>query len=211
MQKEQLINIPINQITLEGILAIPKNAKGIVIFAHGSGSSRHSPRHNYVANILQKEGLGTLLFDLLTKQEDINYQTRFNIDLLVERLEAATKWILNQPQTKDLKIGFFGASTGASAALKTAVKLENSIKAVVSRGGRSDLVDDILPQIKAPTLLIVGSADYTVLELNKISYDLITAEKKLSIIPNATHLFEEPGTLDSVAADAAIWFKKYLS
>ncbi|MEM1575471.1 MAG: alpha/beta family hydrolase [Nitrososphaerota archaeon] len=207
--EEKEVKIQINSINLDGILGIPENAKGIVIFAHGSGSSRFSPRNNFVARELRKVGLATLLFDLLTEEEDLIYENRFNIDLLADRLIAVTEWVKSNNETKNLKIGYFGASTGAAAALQASTKIED-IKAIVSRGGRPDLVLDYLPKVKAATLLIVGELDEYVIELNKIAYKKLKVEKELKIIPGASHLFEEPGKLEEVSQLAKEWFLKYL-
>lgn len=209
------VKIPINSVTLEGNLTIPEGAKGIVVFAHGSGSSRFSSRNRYVAQELQKEGLGTLLFDLLTAEEEridmITAHLRFDIDLLANRLVSVTNWLFSNPETKNLNIGYFGASTGAAAALIAAKEHANVIKAVVSRGGRPDLAEKALPNVKAPTLLIVGGEDYQVIEMNEWALDRLKVEQKeLKIVPGATHLFEEPGTLEQVANLAGEWFKKYL-
>jgi putative phosphoribosyl transferase len=209
------IRIPINSITLEGNLIIPEGAKGIVVFAHGSGSSRHSSRNQYVARELQKEGLGTLLFDLLTADEEridmVTAHLRFDIDLLANRLVDVTNWLLNNPDTENLNIGYFGASTGAAAALIAAKEHSNSVKAVVSRGGRPDLAEKALPGVKAPTLLIVGGEDFQVIDMNQWAFDRLTVkEKQLKIVPGATHLFEEAGTLEEVASLAGEWFKRYL-
>jgi putative phosphoribosyl transferase len=209
------VKIQINSVTLEGNLTIPEGAKGIVVFAHGSGSSRFSSRNRYVAQELQKEGLGTLLFDLLTAEEEridmITAHLRFDIDLLANRLVSVTNWLFSNPETKNLNIGYFGASTGAAAALIAAKEHANVIKAVVSRGGRPDLAEKALPNVKAPTLLIVGGEDYQVIEMNKWALDRLKVEQKeLKIVPGATHLFEEPGTLEQVANLAGEWFKKYL-
>jgi dienelactone hydrolase len=192
-------------------LELPAHAQGMVLFAHGSGSSRHSPRNNYVARILHEKGIGTLLLDLLTLAEDLNYQTRFDIALLTHRLLVATCWIKLQPQTQHLRMGYFGASTGAAAALQAAAALTGEIQAVVSRGGRPDLAGTKeLTQVKAPTLLLVGGADKEVIELNREAYARLHCSKELSIIPGATHLFEEAGTLEEVARQAAVWFNRYL-
>lgn len=204
------IKIPVNGIVLDAILTVPPQATAIVVFVHGSGSSRFSPRNNYVAEILQQAGLATLLFDLLTEEEDLTYENRFNIKLLTKRLEQVTEWLLKQPNTKNFKVGYFGASTGSASAIIAAAELRSGIKAVVSRGGRPDLAVDALTKITAPILLIVGGADTVVIELNQGAYDSIKGEKSLQIIPNATHLFEEPGTLEEVAKLACAWFKKYL-
>ena len=207
---EQTVQIPADSTRLEGSLAIPGQAKGLVVFAHGSGSSRFSPRNNFVAQVLRQADIGTLLMDLLTQQEDSAYETRFNIDLLTERLLLATRWVQEQPRTKDLKIGYFGASTGAAAALKAAAIEGSKIGAVVSRGGRPDLAGEALTRVQAPTLLIVGGSDTVVLQLNREALAKLKGEKKLVIIPGATHLFEEPGALEEVARLATEWFKQYL-
>ena len=209
MAKKEL-KIPVNKIELLGILNLPAKAKALVIFAHGSGSSRLSPRNQFVAEILEKEGLATLLFDLLTAQEDEIYENRFNIPLLAKRLKAVTQWVKQQNELKDFKIGYFGASTGSAAALIVAADLGQEIKAVVSRGGRPDLALNILDKVKAPTLLIVGGHDYDVITMNEQAYAKIKTVKELSIIPDATHLFEEPGALEKVAKQSANWFKKHL-
>jgi putative phosphoribosyl transferase len=209
-QMNQIVHIPADGIKLEGALVIPAETRGIVLFAHGSGSSRHSPRNNFVAQVLQRAGLGTLLMDLLTPREDATYETRFDIDLLTQRLERATQWFRGEPQTRSLNIGYFGASTGAAAALRAAATLGPSIGAVVSRGGRPDLAMSALARVQSPTLLIVGGFDAVVIELNRQAYGELTAEKRLAIVPGATHLFEEPGTLEEVARLAADWFERYL-
>lgn len=207
---EQVVSIPVDSIHLEGSLIVPSNAQGVVLFAHGSGSSRHSPRNNFVARILRSSSLATLLIDLLTEQEDIIYRTRFDMELLTHRLVGVTKWLMQQPQTKNLPISYFGASTGAAAALEAAASLGPTIGAVVSRGGRPDLAKPSLHRVQAPILLIVGALDLVVLELNQQAYDLIKSEKQLVIIPNATHLFEEPGALEKVAHLACNWFLRHL-
>lgn len=207
---EQAVQIPIDSTRLEGSLAIPGQSKGLVVFAHGSGSSRFSPRNTYVAQILRQAGIGTLLMDLLTEQEDSAYETRFNIDLLTERLLLATRWLQEQPRTKDLKIGYFGASTGAAAALSAAAIEGSKISAVVSRGGRPDLAGEALTRVHSPTLLIVGGGDTVVLQLNREALAKLKGKKELVIIPGATHLFEEPGALEEVARLATDWFKQYL-
>jgi len=209
-QINQIVHIPANGIKLEGALVIPSEAQGIVLFAHGSGSSRHSPRNNFVAQVLHNAGMGTLLMDLLTRQEDSIYENRFNIDLLTGRLERATQWLMEQPQSKPLATGYFGASTGAAAALQAAVTFGATIGAVVSRGGRPDLAMAALDRVESPTLLIVGGLDDVVIELNRQAYERLKAEKQLVIVPGATHLFEEPGTLEEVARLAANWFKGHL-
>lgn len=207
---EKLIHVAYDQIELEGMLKIPDHAKGMVLFAHGSGSSRFSPRNNFVADVLNKNGLGTLLLDLLSPDEDAIYQTRFDINLLTKRLVAVVKWLNKQPDTKTLNVGLFGSSTGAAAALEVAAILGDGIKAVVSRGGRPDLAMAVLHKVVAPTLFIVGGNDFGVIELNEEAYDHLVCQKQFEIIPNATHLFEEPGCLDAVAKSAAAWFKTHL-
>ncbi len=205
------VKIPVDSVELSGELILPPSASGIVVFAHGSGSSRFSPRNTFVANVLQQQGFGTLLFDLLTRAEDQDYAMRFDIGLLTRRLLAATTWLQADPETKILRIGYFGASTGAAAALQAAAEMGNDIAAVVSRGGRPDLAGEAaLRQVAAPTLLIVGSADYGVIELNEQAYALMKCEKELMLVPGATHLFEEPGTLEQAAQLAAKWFLKHL-
>lgn len=205
------VKIPAGSVELSGELILPPAAAGVVLFAHGSGSSRFSPRNTYVAKVLQQRGVGTLLFDLLTRAEDQDYAMRFDIELLAQRLLAATHWMQKNPETKALKIGYFGASTGAAAALQAAAEMGNATAAVVSRGGRPDLAGEIaLSRVVAPTLLIVGSADYGVIELNEQAYALLKCEKKLELVPGATHLFEEHGTLEQAAQLAANWFSKYL-
>lgn len=210
-ETNQSVEIPVGQIVLEGILNIPKDAVGIIIFVHGSGSSRFSPRNSFVAEYLQENGFATLLFDLLTSKEDEIYENRFDIDLISERLKIVTEWITKQPATNKLKIGYFGASTGSAAAIKAAVDLGNEISAIVSRGGRPDLAATEISDLNTPTLLIVGGDDRIVIELNSMVFDKIRTDKKLEIIPGASHLFEEPGALEEVARLAAEWFKKYLA
>jgi len=206
----ELVKIPVNGIALEGALTIPRRAKGVVLFAHGSGSSRHSPRNNFVAQNLQDAGIGTLLMDLLTKTEDTIYENRFDIDLLTWRLERATQWLMEQRETRSLDVGYFGASTGAAAALNAAATFGASIGAVVSRGGRPDMAMPALDRVESPTLLIVGGCDDVVIELNRQAYEKLKVEKHLAIVEGATHLFEEPGTLQEVASLAAAWFKRHL-
>jgi putative phosphoribosyl transferase len=207
---ERLVRIPADGVSLEGVLAVPAEAVGVVLFAHGSGSSRRSPRNNFVAGLLRKAGLGTLLIDLLTEEEDATYETRFDVNLLAERLIAATRWLMRQPEVRTLSVGYFGASTGAAAALQSAAQLGSAVGAVVSRGGRPDLARRILPYVQVPTLLIVGGDDLMVLELNREAYERIKAEKEIEVVPGATHLFEEPGALEEVARLAIQWFKRYL-
>jgi putative phosphoribosyl transferase len=208
------MKIPVGNVVVEGTLTLPPGAKGVVLFAHGSGSSRFSPRNQYVAKEFNKAKIGTLLFDLLTPEEEevdvVTAEYRFNITLLAKRLIGATEWLRNDPQTKKLAFGYFGASTGAAAALIAAAKLPNEIVAVVSRGGRPDLAGEYLPKVAAPTLLLVGGLDTEVIELNREAMDQMTAEKKLVIISGATHLFEEPGTLEEVAKFSIDWFLRYL-
>lgn len=206
----QLVHIPADSVILEGVLDVPHDAQALIIFAHGSGSSRHSKRNKYVAQVLRESGLGTLLFDLLTRDEDVIYENRFDIPMLANRLTAATRWIKKQQQTKDLKIGYFGASTGAAAALIAASEPGSEVGAIVSRGGRPDLAEQTLKHVKAPTLLLVGGNDYIVIQLNQQAYNVIKAEKELRIIPGASHLFEEPGALEEVARLAAEWFRQHL-
>jgi len=206
-----IVHIPAGEVELDGELILPPSAKGVVLFAHGSGSSRFSPRNTYVAEVLQQRGIGTLLFDLLTREEDRNYETRFDIALLTQRLLAATAWLQSNPKTQSLSLGYFGASTGAAAALQAAAQMGDKIAAVVSRGGRPDLAGEAaLSRVTAPTLLIVGGADYGVIELNQQAYALMNCEKELTLIHGATHLFEEPGTLQQAAHSAAEWFVQHL-
>ena len=207
----QLVRMPVDQVLLEGMLELPAKAAGLVLFAHGSGSSRHSPRNNFVARVLRESGLGTLLMDLLTPQEDRDYQARFDIDLLTRRLLQATHWVRQNPETTTLPIGYFGASTGAAAALRAAAAMGDEARAVVSRGGRPDLAGQHdLAKVRSPTLLLVGGLDTDVLELNQAAYALLSCPKKLSVVPGATHLFEEADTLAQVASQAAAWFGQHL-
>jgi dienelactone hydrolase len=208
--------VPVEEgITLEGNLNIPENPRGLVLFVHGSGSSRFSPRNQFVARQLESVGLATFLIDLLTarEEEEDRYtgHLRFDIPLLSRRVVAATDWLLSQPTTRNLKIGYFGASTGAAAALVAAAERPLAVGAVVSRGGRPDLAGSALSAVRAPTLLIVGSKDTQVIELNRMAFSLLRTEKRMEIIPGATHLFEEPGTLEKVAELAREWFTRYLS
>ena len=211
------VSIEIGPITLHGILALPGQlSRGIVLFAHGSGSSRLSPRNQYVAHVLQSQGIATLLFDLLTEKEEAideyTAELRFDIALLGKRLVGATRWAMKQPELKTLRIGYFGASTGAAAALVAAAELPEAVSAVVSRGGRPDLAEDALGSVRAPTLLIVGGEDGPVIGMNQDAMaKMRRAEKELLIIPGATHLFEEPGTLEEVARAAAEWFGRHLA
>jgi pimeloyl-ACP methyl ester carboxylesterase len=214
VQDEGLVQVRAGQVVLEGNLIVPSDATGIVLFAHGSGSSRFSARNRYVAEELREGGLGTLLIDLLTPQEEaIDIRTahlRFNIGMLADRLVTTTEW-LGQTEFGDLPIGLFGASTGGGAALVAAARAPERIAAVVSRGGRPDLAGPALPHVKAPTLLIVGGNDIPVIQMNQEAYDRMTCERRLEIVPGASHLFEEPGTLEIVARLARDWFKKYLT
>lgn len=205
-----IVTIPAGNISVEGELIIPKNAKGLVIFAHGSGSSRHSPRNMLVAERLQKVGMATLLVDLLSQQEDSDYRNRFDISLLTERLAAITTWAKQNETTSGLAVGYFGASTGAAAAM-LAAQNSDAIKAIVSRGGRVDLGSEATKFIQAPTLLIVGGEDSGVLEANQEVLEQLNCVKQLEIVAGATHLFEEPGALEKVAELAAKWFKEYLT
>ena len=209
------VQIQAGRAGLPGDLTIPEGAAGLLLFAHGSGSSRHSPRNQFVARTLNRSGLGTLLFDLLTPEEEAldlyTREHRFNIGLLAERLVQATNWATQQEQTRDLRIGYFGSSTGGAAALVAAAQLSQGIGAVVSRGGRPDLAGDALPKVHAPTLLIVGGNDDIVIELNEMARDQMRCEAKLVIIPGATHLFEEPGALEQVAKFASDWFVRHLA
>jgi pimeloyl-ACP methyl ester carboxylesterase len=208
------MKIPVGEIVVEGTLTLPPGAKSVVLFAHGSGSSRFSTRNQYVAKEFNKATIGTLLFDLLTQEEEetdiVTAEYRFNIPLLADRLIGATEWLKNDPKTKRLAFGYFGASTGAAAALIAAAKFPSEISAVVSRGGRPDLAGKYLPNVVAPTLLLVGGLDSEVIDLNRQAMNQMTAEKKMVIIPGATHLFEEQGTLEEVAKVSIDWFLKYL-
>jgi pimeloyl-ACP methyl ester carboxylesterase len=215
---ERAINIPLGNITLSGDLSMPATARGLVLFAHGSGSSRRSPRNRYVAGVLEKGGIATLLFDLLTEAEEridqYTAELRFDIGLLASRLVAATDWVTESGESddaiKDLPIGYFGASTGAAAAL-IAAAWRRDVAAIVSRGGRPDLAGDALPLVKAPTLLIVGGSDEPVIGMNEEAQGQMKAETRLEIIPGATHLFEEPGALQQVASLARRWFEKHFA
>jgi putative phosphoribosyl transferase len=204
------VRIPADHIYLEGSLDVPASRANVVVFAHGSGSSRFSPRNRFVAKKLSDDGIGTLLLDLLTRQEDLNYQTRFDIDLLSARLACVIHWLSTRPDLQNASLGLFGASTGAAAALKTAAAAPERIRAVVSRGGRPDLAVDKLHLVRCPSLLIVGGQDPSVLRLNERALAKLTCEKQLVVVPGATHLFEEPGALEEVARLASDWFHKYL-
>lgn len=196
---------------LRGTLSLPRNPTAIVVFAHGAGSSRLSPRNVAVADTIRSSGtIGTLLFDLLTPEEDEDYARRFDIELLTRRLLDATEWLKGRDSTRDLHVGYFGASTGAAAALRAAAELVGQVRAVVSRGGRPDLAEQALPSVKAPTLLIVGGHDPVVIEMNRQAFNMLRVPKDLAVVPGATHLFEEPGALEQVAALATRWFERYL-
>jgi len=207
---EHPVVITEGKLALEGILGLPAGASGVVVFAHGSGSGRFSPRNNFVARRLQQNGLATLLLDLLTPEEADDRRKVFDIDLLADRLLLSKAWLEGESKTKNLRIGYFGASTGAGAALQAAAREPANINAVVSRGGRPDLAEPYLNRVTAPTLLIVGGYDEPVIEMNQAAYELLTCEKQLIIVPGATHLFEEPGTLEQVAEQAGKWFRHYL-
>ncbi|BBF64009.1 alpha/beta hydrolase [Acidithiobacillus sp. 'AMD consortium'] len=206
---ERSVHISAEGTRLEGNWVIPENALGLVLFAHGSGSSRLSPRNNYVAQVLRDGGIATLLFDLLTEEEDRVYATRFDIGLLSERLALATRWTQRQPEAAGLPLGYFGASTGAAAALRAAAQFGDAIAAVVSRGGRPDLTGPAISRVTAPTLLIVGGLDDVVIGMNETAYAELRAEKQMVIVPGATHLFEEPGTLEEAASLALAWFQRH--
>lgn len=207
---EAVVKIPVNAVKLTGDLVIPQKTKGLVIFAHGSGSSRLSPRNVFVAERLQTDALATLLVDLLSEAEDTDYQARFDIPLLAERLTAVTDWATHDERTEHLAIGYFGASTGAAAAMIAAEGAKDTVKAIVSRGGRVDLAYETAEVLKVPTLLVVGQEDYGVREANEEVFLKLKCKKELAVIPKATHLFEEPGTLERVAELASKWFKEYL-
>ena len=213
--EKRTINIPAGEATINGNLNIPPKARGIVLFAHGSGSGRFSPRNTYVASQINAAGIATLLIDLLTEEEEARDEYtgeyRFDIELLAKRLIFATDWLTTNPDTKNLAVCYFGASTGAAAALIAAARLPERVKAIVSRGGRPDLAGEYLAKVRAPTILIVGGDDVEVLELNKQAMQQMSSEKKLTVVPGATHLFEEPGKLEAVARLAIDWFLKHLS
>jgi len=213
--EERAIRIATGRVTLEGNLNLPQGARGVVLFAHGSGSSRHSPRNRHVAAVLNEGKLATLLIDLLTPDEEAidlrTAQLRFDIGLLAERLVGTTDWLTQHEATRHLRIGIFGASTGAAAALVAAAERPDVVDAVVSRGGRPDMAGSALPRVQAPTLLIVGGNDTQVLELNRMAYAQLRCERRLMIVAGATHLFEEPGALDEVAQLARDWFERHLA
>jgi alpha-beta hydrolase superfamily lysophospholipase len=209
------VKIPIGDLFLGADLTLPQPSQGVVVFAHGSGSSRHSSRNRFVASELQAAGLATLLMDLLTEAEEsldlVTGHLRFDIPLLAERLMAATEWMEEEPATRGLPVGYFGASTGGAAALVAAAEKKDRISAVVSRGGRPDLAGDTLPRVRSPTLLIVGGRDPLVLQLNQTALARLTTTGRLEVVPGATHLFEEPGALEMVAGLAREWFNRYLT
>ena len=208
------VTIPIANGQIAGTFELPHSARGVVVFAHGSGSSRFSPRNQQVAAALQRAGFGTLLLDLLTegegREDESTSEYRFNIPLLAERLTSATDWLRSHPSTRELSLGYFGASTGAAAALIAAAERGDDVDAVVSRGGRADLANSKLAAVKAPTLLIVGGEDKVVIDFNRSALDHLVCEKSLEIVPGASHLFEEPGALEHVAKRATEWFRHYL-
>ena len=212
--QEREVRVSAGPVTLEGSLGIPNSAGGVVLFAHGSGSGRHSPRNRYVARVLREANLATLLIDLLTEdEEEVDLRTtrlRFDIGLLARRLVGATDWLVQNPDTKQLRIGYFGASTGAGAALVAAAERPDEVGVIVSRGGRPDLAGDALPLVKAPTLLIVGGNDEPVIGMNEEALARMRAVKRLQIVPGASHLFEEPGALEEVARLATVWFARHL-
>jgi dienelactone hydrolase len=214
-RRDNEVKVATGLVTLEGNLEIPGGAEGVALFAHGSGSGRFSPRNQFVPKVLGQGGLATLLIDLLTREEEEvdrwTQQYRFHIDLLTDRLIGATDWISESPATRSLRIGYFGASTGAAAALWAAAQRPEAVKAVVSRGGRPDLATAAFSQVKASTLLIVGGDDLVVIDLNQRALKQLDAEKELEIVPGASHLFEEPGTLEEVARLACNWFQRYLT
>ena len=211
---ERVVGVPAGPVTLEGNLVVPADARGVVLFAHGSGSSRHSPRNRFVAEVLQEAGLATLLVDLLTTDEEaVDLRTahlRFDIGLLAERLVGATDWLAHEADTRRLRVGYFGASTGGGAALVAAAERPDAVAAVVSRGGRPDLAGSALPRVRAPALLLVGGRDEPVIAMNQDALRQLQCEKRLEIVPGATHLFEEPGALEEVARLARDWFERHL-
>ena len=204
------VTIPVEDVELAGAIEVPDGASGIVAFAHGSGSSRKSPRNNYVASVVRERGLGTLLFDLLTEAEDRDRDNRFDIPLLTDRLVGATEWLRDRAETRSLPMGYFGSSTGAAAALRAAAKRGDDVDAVVSRGGRVDMAADVLGDVRAPTLLVVGGADTQVLELNREALESLGGRTDLHVVAGAGHLFEGEGELAEVAAVAADWFASAL-
>jgi dienelactone hydrolase len=215
MEQEEHVRIPAGEVVLSGDLVVPVDRRGVVLFAHGSGSSRLSPRNRHVAPVLRQGGLATVLMDLLTRDEEtVDARTahlRFDIAFLARRLAAATDWVQTKAETAGLPLGYFGASTGAAAALVAAAERPKAVRAIVSRGGRPDLAGPALARVQAPTLLIVGSLDRPVIEMNREAMARLTAEATLEVVPGATHLFEEPGTLDEVARLARAWFERWLT
>jgi dienelactone hydrolase len=210
MDSESPVSIPVDGVELAGTLALPAGASGIVVFAHGSGSSRHSPRNEFVAGAIRERGVGTLLFDLLTAAEDRDRDNRFDIPLLTDRLVAVTDWLREREATRDLRVGYFGSSTGAAAALRAAARPGSDVDAVVSRGGRVDMAEEALDEVRAPTLLVVGGADTRVLEWNRAAHDRLDCERDLHVVEGAGHLFEGEGELAEVATVAADWFARTL-
>ncbi len=206
---QQEVRIEGEGVSVGGFLAIPEGASSIVLFAHGSGSSRFSSRNSYVASVLHVAGMATLLFDLLMEHEEADRRNVFDIDLLASRLVLATEWVKSNERTAALSLGYFGASTGSAAALKASVITEHRVYAIVSRGGRPDMALDVIDRVEAPTLLIVGGADYGVIDLNEAAYERLRCEKRLVLIPGATHLFEEPGALEKVSLIAKEWFLQH--
>lgn len=209
-ERPQVHSIPAGDVALEGDLRVPEGATGVVAFAHGSGSSRHSPRNNFVADELRQRGLGTLLFDLLTEREDRDRGNRFRIPLLTDRLLAATEWLRDRPEASGLPVGFFGSSTGAAAALRAAARRPDQTGAAVSRGGRVDLAEEHLADVRAPTLFVVGGEDHDVLQSNEDALARLLCEKELYVVPGAGHLFEGPGELEEIADVAGEWFETHL-
>ncbi len=209
-REENIVYVPVDGVELEGDLRIPASASGLVAFAHGSGSSRHSPRNNYVAEVLRSRGLGTFLFDLLTEEEDQSRENRFDISLLTDRLVTVTDWLEANDATSDLELGYFGSSTGAAAALRGAARRDSDVGAVVSRGGRVDMASERLGDVRAATLFVVGGDDTDVLELNREAFDELDCEKELAVVEGAGHLFEEDEELEAVAELAADWFADHL-
>ena len=210
-QKDQAVTITAEGISLSGFLGVPPKGKGLVLFAHGSGSGRFSPRNRFVAHLLQQGGIATLLIDLLMTDEEDDRHKVFDIDLLADRLLMASAWLRQNAGTKDVPLGYFGASTGAGAALQAAARASFPVGAIVSRGGRPDLAEHYLSEVTAPTLLLVGGEDQAVIEMNRHAYRLLRCPKQLTIIPGATHLFEEPGTLERVAEQALNWFLRHFA
>ncbi|WP_321112610.1 dienelactone hydrolase family protein [Halorussus salinisoli] len=210
-EEENIVHVPVDGVELEGDLRVPADASGLVVFAHGSGSSRHSPRNNYVAEVLRSRGLGTFLFDLLTEEEDRSRENRFDIPLLTDRLVAVTDWLEEHDATSDLAHGYFGSSTGAAAALRATARRGSDVEAVVSRGGRVDMASEHLGDVRAATLFVVGGEDTDVLELNRDAFGELDCEKELAVVEGAGHLFEGEGELEEVSELAADWFADHLA